>query len=281
MEKVKADLHNHLRTSSRFKQTDFNKAINIAEKRLGKGGILGLVNFEDKRYERFIGLKGYDRVYLGSNKNAIFVPEKSIVVLKGQEVPTQNSHILVLGLEKDVRLKSNRSLEDSVKEAKDNNGIIILDHPYYLKGTGKYVESKMQLLYDIDAIEVFNGEAGFGIPFTKLTYNANNKAQEWYNKIKKDYPRLGALSGSDGHSFYEIGKCWTEIDRFNVEDKDYFVNNLRRSIRNTNNGTQTQKTNLIVGAIDHIVDLILITKIAPMLGIQKRFKVEVMDLKEK
>ena len=69
MTKVKADLHNHLRTSSILRNEDFNQAIDLASKRLGSSGIFAMVNFYDKRYENFISLKGYNRDSLGENAN--------------------------------------------------------------------------------------------------------------------------------------------------------------------------------------------------------------------
>ena len=57
---VKADLHNHLRTRSDMHGL-FNPAIDKTKKRLGAGGILGVVNFDDRRYEDFIEQRGYER----------------------------------------------------------------------------------------------------------------------------------------------------------------------------------------------------------------------------
>lgn len=112
---VKADLHNHLRTRSRMSGL-FNRTIDTARQKLGRGGVIGLVNFSDRRYENFSGERGYERQDMG---NALYTPVQDILVVKGQEVPTQDGHLLVLGLEKDKHLKENRTLHDSVKEAKD------------------------------------------------------------------------------------------------------------------------------------------------------------------
>ena len=65
---------------------EFDKTINIARKRLGKRGIVGVVNYTDKRYEDFSKLPGYDRTNIG---NAIYIPEKEILIIKGQETPTR------------------------------------------------------------------------------------------------------------------------------------------------------------------------------------------------
>src|SRR3989344_1370623 len=263
MAKVKADLHNHLRTSSRSYDVDFNRAIDIATRRLGDGAIFGVVNFADKRYEHFTGLRGYERVYVGEKNNGIYVPQQNVLVIKGQEVPTNECHILVFGLGKDVHLKQYRTLQDTLKEAVDNNGVVIVDHPFHSHGLGNYLESNPSTLKSIDAIEVHNGEGAFGIPKTPFPYGANRKAQEFYDRIKRDFPHLGALASSDGHSMYELGRSWTEIDGLDLEEKTNFVNSLRKSIRNTNSQTPKRKKNAVFGDIDHLVDLALIVKVAP------------------
>lgn len=208
MRKVKADLHNHLRTSSNMKGL-FNPAIDLASKRLGKGGIFALVNFEDERYERFSEENGYERKDLG---NAIYVPEKDILVVKGQEIPTKKGHLLVLGLERGVKISANNTFIDIISEARYNGGIIIADHPFYHSGIGKMLERTPPILNHIDAIEGHNGEAAFGLPIGPFPLNANRKAQEFYEKMSQQYPHLGMISTSDGHSLYELGKSYIDIN---------------------------------------------------------------------
>jgi len=270
---VKVDLHNHLRTSSIFRNRDFNKTIDIVAKRLGKGGILGLINFSDKRYEAFIGLKGYDRDYVGKNKNGIYIPDKDVLIVKGQEVPTKQGHLLVLGLEYETHLKGKRPFEDTLKEARDNNGIILVDHPFYLSGLGEYLENNLELLKNIDAIETHNGEAAFGFPIGPFPYQANKKAQEFYERVKSDYPHLGAIASSDGHSMYEIASSWTEIEMPKFGES-CFIDSLRESIRKTNLDTPNKMKGSVVGTIDHMTDLTFIVKIAPKIGLGRFFETE-------
>lgn len=206
--KVKADLHNHLNTSSNMKGL-FNPAIDIASERLGSGGIFALVNFEDERYEQFSEEKGYERTDLG---NALYVPRKDILVIKGQEVPTQDGHLLVLGLEKGVRLKSGESLARTMSEANSNNGIIVADHPFYTAGIGSLLEKAPDFLRYFHAIEGHNGEAAFGFPIGPFPRNANRKAQKFYDKASIDYPHLGMISASDGHSLHELGRSYTVLE---------------------------------------------------------------------
>lgn len=265
MKPIKADLHNHLKTGSYMPEGIFNRAINIARERLGENGIVGLVNFEDRRYENFSGLRGYERQDLG---NAVYVPEKEILIVRGQEVPTKEGHLLVLGMTKDVQVKSGRSLEDTMKEAKDNNGILIADHPFYNQGIGKLLMGNPLLLGELDGFEVHNGESALWIP--RLTQRgANEKAQifytqkkiEWLAGHKLDVARFPmAISTSDGHSLYEIGKSYTVLDSepvSGIANSDGIVRALKNAFGNSSYQNTVSRGSKI-GGVDHIVDLALI-----------------------
>lgn len=264
--KVKADLHNHLRTSSLLKDSDFNKAIDIASERLGKGGTFGMVNFADKRYEEFIGLTGYERVHVGEKRNAIYVPEKDVLVVKGQEIPMRvegkTGHLLVLGLGYNEHIKQYQSLGDSVRQARELETTIIADHPFFFEGIGQCLWDHFDLVSGLDAIEVYNGEADlFSIPFF------HSPANFWAKKLHErviTYP-VGAISTSDGHSFYELGRSWTEINEINKNPKE-FLKSLKKSVQNTKNA-ERMNYNGRFGAINHILNLIWITKIVPSFGL--------------
>jgi hypothetical protein len=229
MRMVNADLHNHLRTSSDMRGI-VNLTIDIAQKRLGFGGIIGLINFGDERYESFSEQHGYLRNNL---RNALFFPEKDILVIKGEEIATKQGHLLVLGIESGKHLKQKRTLEDTISEAKDNNGIIIADHPYYYKGIGEYLELHQEVLNDINAIEIHNGEASFSF-FGLIPRNANQRAQNFYDGVSHYYPKLGALSTSDGHSLYELGRSWTKMempDRYSsIKGQEKLIETIRRAL---------------------------------------------------
>lgn len=257
---VKADLHNHLRTTSSFKDADFNKAIDKIRKRLGVGGVLGLINFADDRYEDLISRPGYERQNIG---NAVYVPEKDVLIVKGQEIPTQQGHLLVLGIEQNKHMISGRSLKDTLKEAKDNNGTIIADHPFYIDGIGGYLSEHPELMKDIDALEVINGEAHFGVPFTRIPFGANQKAIDFYRDIRTSQEHLGAIASSDGHSFYEIGRAYTHISRPDIQNSIKLADSLRKSVREASYLTsQTNKLAGVIGAIDHVIDLIAIVSLS-------------------
>ena len=141
--KIKVALHEHWRTSSKIKKNDFNEIVDTAYKRLGKGGVVGLVNFEDNRYESIIKLKGYNRKNLG---NAVYVPEKEMTIIRGQEIPTKEGHILGLALPENLNLPSGECVRDTIKRIKDNNGSVIVAHPFYYEGMGKYLNKNISVI---------------------------------------------------------------------------------------------------------------------------------------
>jgi len=161
---MKIDIHNHIRTRSNFQEYDFDRIVDTVSKRLGFNGTIGLINMFGENsfnYEKVLGLNGYDRTDIG---NAFYVPEKEVLVIKGQEVPTQQGHLLVLGLKKGKQIKIYKSLEETIKEARDENTVIIGDHPFGLSGIGKYLEKNPEILFQIDGLEVHNGESCLWIP---------------------------------------------------------------------------------------------------------------------
>ncbi len=265
--KVKADFHNHLRTSSRLSDEDFNAAIDIASERLGLGGTFGMINFADKRYEKFTQLIGYKREYVGENRNAIYVPERDVLVVKGQEVPTKQGHLLILGLGWDEHITPYMTLEDTLKQAKEEyNATIIGDHLFFTQaqGAGRYLGENFHLVKDLDAIEVYNGEAA-------IHPLANFRAQNLFNRIVT-YP-TGAISTSDGHSLLEIGRNWTEIDEIDRGNPENYLTSLKESVQNTKRAKKMRRGSRI-GAVNHVIDLIWILKVAPKIGLGFLYETE-------
>lgn len=256
--KVKADLHNHLSTLREDLSGLAEKAIENARKNLGSQGILCIINAQDRgigRYETFIsGLRNYDIYDIG---NAVYIPKKTIYVSKGQEVFTKDKrgHLLVLGLDNGVKLEDRISLEDSLKQAKDIGGIIVLDHPCFIDGViarnpELYLNYFEQGL--IDGIEVHNGEACLPIP---RYFSANKKAQNLFYQLMQKY-NIGAISSSDGHSLREIGTSYTLLEQPSFENADSLRETLRKSIREHKDFSQDKQTNSYLTALNHGMKLI-------------------------
>ena len=85
---IKIDLHNHLGKNG--KNPGFDQTIDIAHKQLGNNGVFGICNDGpvDYRYQEFTTQGGgkYDRVWLGEDKRALFVPQKQIYVVGVKEI---------------------------------------------------------------------------------------------------------------------------------------------------------------------------------------------------
>jgi len=262
MAKIKAALHEHLRTGSGLGERDFDKTIFTADYRLGHQSMFGVVDFDDKRYKRFIELPGMDRAYVGDDKRAIRLRDKGdvwdISCVHGEEVPTKQGHLLVLGLGYEAHLKHGRDVEETIREARDYNpeAVIIVDHPFHRSGLGNHLKENLRLLEEIDAIETFNGEASFGIfPFPAF---ANFKARSFYRKNNGKVENLGAISTSDGHSFFEFGRSNVMIEKPDFSSTENFSKTFRQGVRDTCLSAINRKSYITgnIGAIKHIAEMV-------------------------
>jgi len=286
MVKINASLHEHLRTSSRIPEGYFNRVFKLANDRLGKESIFGFVDFDDKRYKKLIGSKGYDRDYIGEDRRATRV--LGVTCVHGEEVPTKQGHLLVFGLGHNIHLKHGRELGETIKEARDYNldAVIIPDHLFWHKGLGNYLKRKLKevegedvppedsVLAQIDAIEGFNSEACFGFPVGPFPFKANKNAVDFYRRAKEYFPYWGFICSGDGHSLYEFCRTWNEIDSPNVtESEEIFSESFRKSVQSTNEESVCRKACVrgLVGAVDHIIDLGVILGVAPRIKMNRYF----------
>jgi hypothetical protein len=249
---VKADLHNHLKTGSNI-QGYFDRAMRKTCETLGEDGILGVINFQDQRYELF--RDSGKNLVISSDGSYFYDPVNKVWAVKGQEVPTDDGHLLILGVPFEQKIPSGRTIDYTISSAQDLGGIIIVDHPFYHQG----FRDRLNLIVSrLDAFEVHNGEAAFGLPFgfSPLDSRANKLSLNYYKRLI-GYgltEKVGALSSSDGHSIYEIGSSWTELN-FNPHEGD-FKDNLRIAIQDTNLSSVRQNTNSYLGTIGHIAALV-------------------------
>src|SRR4030042_381372 len=97
---VRADLHSHLGPGG--KNPGFDESMNLFHDKLGDGGIVVIANFADDRgrgrYGEFINQSGGDylRIFL-AGKRVTYVPEVGMWVIGGQEIQTNNGHLLAIG----------------------------------------------------------------------------------------------------------------------------------------------------------------------------------------
>lgn len=270
MRQVKADLQNHLGTGNResikvMSRYGFDSIVDKISERLGPGGVMGLINFDDFRYEQFVLLdeERYERINLG---NSVYVPEKDILIVKGEEIPMKDNgdevHCLVLGTSSGINIEVGMNIEDTLHKAMSIGGIIVLDHPMYRLGLLLHLQDQpdrmRQVLLATDAIEVHNGVSLLPIP-PYYGFRANKEAQEFYDRIKDEFPHLGGLISSDGHSVREIGGSYTWIEMpndYKTLDSALDVEvALRHAVRKSRY-PDGKRTNSMLGAMSHLIGVL-------------------------
>lgn len=275
MKIVKSSLHNHLRTSSYITERDVKKSVKTAAKRLRKGGVLGVINFNpsenetDPRWDLFVRKLRYDCIKTG---NGIYLPqaELDLLIVRGQEVPTaEGYHVLLIGTTPEQNVRNGSSLEE-VLELKDKFGAIaIADHPFHKHGMGYKLKINPELYSRFEGYEVFNGICELGSGEFKY---ANKKAQDEYNTIKEKYPDLAEIVSDDGHSVYETGRSYSNIKM--PSDYEVFRDFPERVVGALKDGYKAnreerlgdKRQGSIMGALNHAADLAVLIAAGKFLG---------------
>ncbi|MBU0959403.1 MAG: hypothetical protein KKB31_05655 [Nanoarchaeota archaeon] len=268
MNLVKADLHNHLKTGGFFpKKIDTNKIIDQARARLGKNGVLGVVNYEpSRRYEDLAQEGTYQREDLG---NSLWFSDKKILVVRGEEIETnlpngQMIEVLALGLDgSEGNISHGRSLEYTLQAVKERGGIVGADHPFHHGGIGNYLLDNPELLRKLDFIETHNGEAAIWLPgVTQI--GVNRRAWNLFRWAVHTYPHLelGSLVSSDGHSKFEIGSSYTTIPEIDRRDAPTITESLRRGlIIAGKKHLPVRRSDSYFGAMKHIAEWVAVKKL--------------------
>lgn len=255
--KIKADIHNHFRTISYIPEGFFNKATKIIRKNLGQGGLVGLVNYQCNRFEQFSESLGEERIKIGTEKNfnALYIPNKDITIIKGQEIPTKEGDLLVYGISANDFLKSGRSLQDTAKDAKEKYNAFVVAQTG-VQGTIEAIKNNPKLLMYVDAIEIWNGGANFPIP-GKNPLDANKKAEQLYFELKKQN-NLGSVVTSDGHSLHEIGSSYNLISRPNLKNPETLNTSLIQEFKKERTASEEKrgKINSLMQTPIHIAEIL-------------------------
>ncbi|MCL2786629.1 MAG: PHP domain-containing protein [Methanomassiliicoccaceae archaeon] len=119
-----------------------------------------------------------------------------IEVVVGEEVSTRDGEIIGLWLTE--RIPPMMSSEDTVKEIRRQNGIVIAPHPFSFHVPA--LNNKV-LELDVDGLEILNGG--------HVDKYSNRMASE---VSKKNPGRWAETGSSDAHSVSTMGYAWTEFD---------------------------------------------------------------------
>jgi len=128
--------------------------------------------------------------------------EYNVTIIKGAEIKTNFGDVIGLFLQEKI---SPGDFFEVIDKIKAQDGLILLPHPYR-----RNVDPENLIQY-VDLVEVLNGRS---------SEYENKKAMELARKYEKP-----AISGSDAHIYWEIGKVYTELSH---EDNVLTEDELRK-----------------------------------------------------
>jgi hypothetical protein len=254
--KSKVDLQNHWTTKSRVLEAE--DLFSHTYKKLGRGGVAGLVNCKDRRYEACYESKKDERFELRGGA-AMYSLMHDTMIIKGEEVKSTDGDVIVMATNAFVHQTNGKDLEYTLKEAQDQEGVVILSTPASFNSNIREVMIRNPDLWQfVDAVEVYNSNLGD---------KANRKSNALYQRGLRYNPNLGLLASSDGHSYGEIGTSYTVFDLPNFEDiktSEQLRQELRKGMRQAANNRENIKTKRnYVGPLVHAVI------ISSMIGLDK------------
>lgn len=193
MSKIRAEFHTHTRFS---KDSILNKFFILLMLKLKKIKLIAITDHNEVK---------------GAIKYQKFLKKFNIDVIVGEEVMTDSGEIIGLFLNKTI--EPLQSPEQTVKQIKEQNGIVYLPHPYDEKRykTVLKEEKQIKLKDKIDFIEIHNGR--------NISEKYSDKQKDIQQKLM-----ITPIIGSDAHTFIELGRNYIEIEYTNIED---FKNNMK------------------------------------------------------
>jgi len=263
---IRIDLHNHFASADEIRNLNLDKVLSHVSKKLGPGGIVGIVNFPRtsmKNKDRYGELKKHAGGRAIDKNYSLYFPEQDLWVVKGQEVPViyrgEEVHLLHMGLRSETHMTFQRpSLENSLEEGKSYGSMIGADHPADITGIQRFLARdeglKKTILPYFDMWGIFDGEVWLmrkkmgEVVVPILWPFLNNSAKEYYEENIKLQYSIGAVAESDGHSISEIGTSYTILDipKFNPDiDGEEMINNLRITIKNNKDWKGKRKYNIL------------------------------------
>lgn len=118
--------------------------------------------------------------------------ERKPLIIPGIEISFTQGHIIILNTLEEPK-RSLLTIEDISDHAKDQNGSIIIPHPYRFSGLRDKAEN-----FPADAIEILNPTA---------SGRENQMA-----KLLAQSRKLPSVAGSDAHDFENIGKVFNDVN---------------------------------------------------------------------
>lgn len=133
--------------------------------------------------------------------------DENLTVIVGSEIKTEYGDIIGLFLQNEI---TSREFDGVVNEIKNQDGLVVLAHPF--RNILNYPDS---IFKKIDLIEIFNSRS-----------HKKDVISSYY--LVKKYKKP-VTAGSDAHLFYEIGKAYLEVN-----SKKLINSNLKDEINENN-----------------------------------------------
>ncbi|MCJ7445503.1 MAG: PHP domain-containing protein, partial [Methanotrichaceae archaeon] len=171
---MRFDLHVHSNFSDGH--DDVRTILKVAVKK-------GLNGLSITDHDTMRGLEMAQRINKDLNLDLVLIP--------GVETTTLEGHLIFLGLEDTPKRKM--TVEETIEEARDLGGIVVVPHPYHP------FRNAMGRIPDCDAVEVFNSKHIFGIANARARMNAQHRG-------------LPMVGGSDSHFAETVGLGVTVIE---------------------------------------------------------------------
>ena len=131
--------------------------------------------------------------------------EGNLLIIPGIEISFTQGHIIILNVIEEPK-RPLLTVENILDYAEDQNGSIIIPHPYRFSGLREKAEN-----FPADAIEILNPTAS----------NRENQMAKLLAQSRK----LPSVAGSDAHNFEHIGKA------FNYINCDYSIEDVIKAIK--------------------------------------------------
>jgi len=180
---------------------------------------LSLTRLSEAAYQ--VGIQGFaitehDTAWPPENL-ACYRRQSGLFVCACREWPTNWGHVIALGL--DHELEDIRRLEDLRHLADEANGYLIMAHPFrFFPGASNYLfglDRNASTLTPEDMARHPAWQLVDGIEV--LNYNCTNKENELAAAVARTLGKRGT-AGSDAHTFTEVGRCITVLERVVVSE---------------------------------------------------------------
>lgn len=157
---------------------------------------------------RVVAITDHNEI-IGAIKFRDFLEKYNIQVIVGEEVFTESGEIIGLFLHR--KIDAGLSVRQTMLEIKEQGGIVYIPHPYDEKRYRTVLpESEINKNIDlIEIIEVHNGR------------NVDRSFSEKQLSIAEKFPSVHRLVGSDAHTFFELGRNYNLIEKFNTTEEFY------------------------------------------------------------